>query len=124
LVRAVLRVACEWAAARCRLLSPEAIVDRLDHRLGLLTGGPRDLPIRQQTLRDTIAWSYDLLTTSEQHLFKHLGVFAGGCTADAAEVVTNADEALDGLSSLLDKSLLFQRESGDEPYFAMLNTIR
>jgi predicted ATPase len=122
-----LPLALELAAARCRLLTPEAIVERLEHRLTLLTGGPRDLPTRQQTLRDTIAWSYGLLTGSEQHVFRHLGAFAGGCTVAAVEAVADCDDpraALDGLSSLLDKSLLLQREGHGEPYFGMLNTIQ
>jgi predicted ATPase/DNA-binding SARP family transcriptional activator len=122
-----LPLALELAAARCRLLSPEAIVDRLEHRLTLLTDGPRDVPARQQTLRDTIAWSHALLTDAEQHLFAHLGLFAGGCTAAAVEAVSGKGEVgdvFDGLASLLDKSLLLRQRDGDgEPRFAMLNTI-
>jgi predicted ATPase/DNA-binding SARP family transcriptional activator len=121
-----LPLAMELAAARCRFLSPQSIVERLEHRLALLTGGPRDLPSHQQTLRDTIAWSYDLLTDEEQYLFAHLGVFAGGCTVAALEAVSGGSpgEVLDGLSSLVDKSLLHERGGESEPRFAMLYTIQ
>jgi predicted ATPase len=121
-----LPLALELAAARCRLLSPQAIVERLEHRLRLLTGGPSDLPARQQTLRDTIAWSFGLLSEPEQNLFAHLGVFASGCAIDAVEAVAGTgepDDVLEGLSSLVDKSLLLQRSEDGEPWFTMLNTI-
>jgi predicted ATPase/class 3 adenylate cyclase len=113
-----LPLAVELAAARTKVLSPEAILERLERSLPLLTGGPRDAPERQQTLRATIAWSHDLLSADEQRLFARLSVFAGGCTLDAAEQVCAAD--LDVLESLVDKSLL--RRSGDR--FWMLETIR
>jgi predicted ATPase len=112
-----LPLALELAAARTRVLTPAQILDRLGRRLDLLRGG-RDADPRQQTLRATIEWSHDLLTDDEQKLFAHLAVFAGGCTLDAAEEVCEAD--LDGLQSLVDKSLL--RHSGDR--FWMLETIR
>jgi tetratricopeptide (TPR) repeat protein len=113
-----LPLALELAAARVKLLSPKAILARLEQRLPLLTGGARDAPERQRTLRATIEWSYELLSPTEQRLFARLAVFAGGCTLDAAEEVCQAE--LDTLSSLVDKSLL--RQSGER--FRMLETIR
>jgi predicted ATPase/DNA-binding CsgD family transcriptional regulator len=135
-----LPLALELAAARMRLLSPTALLSRLSNRLQVLTGGALDLPARQQTLRDTIAWSYDLLTAEEQLLFRRLALFVGGFTLAAAEAVaaeaaTPASESaesddvaggvLDGIASLVDKSLLQPTPSvDDEPRFAMLETIR
>src|SRR5579859_1542294 len=125
-----LPLAIELAAARSKLLTPEAILARLENRLDLLTGGARDLPARQQTLRGAIAWSYDLLAPGEQQLFRRLGVFVGGCTLAAAEAVCNPDGALDldvfeGLAALVDKSLLRQQEQPNgELRFGMLETIR
>ena len=113
-----LPLALELAAARVKALSPKQILERLEQRLPLLTGGARDLPERQRTLRATIAWSHELLTADEQRLFARLAVFRGGCTVEAAEVVIGAD--LDGLQSLVDKSLLRQ---ADERFF-MLEMIR
>lgn len=124
-----LPLAIELAAARVRLLSPENLLLRLESRLRLLTGGARDLPGRQQTLRGTIAWSYDLLNADEKMLFQRLAVFAGGFTLEAAEAVCNTDnnllfEIVDGVEALTDKSLLKREEGGDEPRFFMLETIR
>jgi predicted ATPase/class 3 adenylate cyclase len=124
-----LPLAIELAAARIRLLTPQTLLERLGSRLKLLTSGARDLPARQQTLRRTIDWSHDLLDAAEQQLFRRLAVFVGGRTLEAAEAVCNADadlpiDVLDGLASLLDKSLLYQAEgAGDEPRFMMLETI-
>jgi predicted ATPase len=116
-----LPLAVELAAARARMLSPAQILERLAQRLDLLKGG-RDVEARQQTLRATIAWSYDLLAAEEQRLFRALSVFSGGCTLEAAEEVAEAD--LDTLESLLDKSLLRRRDTEHGPRFAMLETIR
>jgi predicted ATPase/class 3 adenylate cyclase len=125
-----LPLALELAAARVRVLSPQALLARLDRRLGMLTGGARDLDQRQQTMAAAIAWSYDLLSADEQQLFTRLGVFVGGFRFDAAEAVVAARgeaplELFDGLSSLVEKSLLLQRDDWDgEPRFFMLETIR
>jgi predicted ATPase/class 3 adenylate cyclase len=123
-----LPLAIELAAARVRMLSPEALLRRLDQRLPLLTGGARDAPIRQRTLRDAIAWSHDLLEPDEQVLFRRLAVFAGGATLEAAEPVVNSDGKLDafgGLARLVEHSLVRQEEGPEgEPRFAMLETIR
>jgi predicted ATPase len=110
-------LAVELAAARTKALSPVQILDRISQRLDLLKGG-RDADPRQQTLRATIEWSYELLTSEEQRLFARLSVFAGGCTVEAAEEVTDAD--LDALQSLVEKSLL---RFTDGRYW-MLETIR
>jgi predicted ATPase/class 3 adenylate cyclase len=125
-----LPLAIELAAARLRLLSPQALLTRLDERLKLLTGGARGAPERQQTLRATIDWSYQLLSEPEQRLFARLGVFVGGCRIEQAEAVADADgslgvDLLDGLQGLVEKSLLRQRDDPDgEPRFWMLETIR
>jgi predicted ATPase/DNA-binding CsgD family transcriptional regulator len=122
-----LPLAIELAAARIKLLPPEALLARLEHRLAVLTSGTRDLPARQQTLRSTIKWSYELLSADEQRLFWRLSVFVGGCTLKAVEAVCGEADAvaLDGVASLLDNSLLRQTEqAGDEPRFVMLETIR
>jgi predicted ATPase/class 3 adenylate cyclase len=113
-----LPLALELAAARVTALTPEQILERLDERLPLLTGGARDLPARQRTLRATIEWSHDLLSADEQHLFARLSVFAGGCTLAAAEEVAEAD--LDTLQSLVEKSLVRFAVSR----YWMLETIR
>ena len=120
-------LALELAAACIRVLPPAALLARLDRRLLLLTGGPQDLPARQRTLRATIAWSYDLLQPDEQALFRRLGVFAGGCTLEAAERVADLDasfEVLAGIAAVLDASLLQRVERDGEPRYAMLATIR
>jgi predicted ATPase/Tfp pilus assembly protein PilF len=138
-----LPLAIELAVARLPVLPPDALSARLEHRLPLLTHGPRDLPARQQTLRATIAWSYDLLSERDQTLFCQLAVFAGGCTLAAAQAVCRvADQAaentevtgdpevavLEGVASLVDRSLLQVRASQEDPVdtprFAMLETIR
>ena len=124
-----LPLAIELAATRVKLLSPEALLARLERRLPLLTGGARDLPARQQTLRDAIAWSHELLDRSEQRLFRRLAVFVGGFTLDAVEAICNPEgdldvDVLDGLASLVAKSLLRQEDQDGEPRFAMLETIR
>jgi predicted ATPase/DNA-binding CsgD family transcriptional regulator len=125
-----LPLAIELAAARSRFLNPTALLARLERRLPLLTAGPRDLPARQQTLRDAIAWSYDLLAPAEQTLFLHLAVFAGSFTIEAAETVARGlapspSSVLDGIAALVDQSLVKSLEAGDdEPRFAMLDTIR
>ena len=117
-----------WRPRGVKLLPPQALLERLDERLKVLTGGARDAPARQRTLRDAIAWSHDLLAAHEQTLFRRLAVFAGGCTLEAVEAVANADgdlDTLEGMSSLVDESLLREIEGpGDEPRFAMLETIR
>jgi len=146
-----LPLAIELAAARVRLLSPLALLARLEHRLPLLTGGARDLPARHQTMRATIAWSYDLLSPREQSLFRHVCVFVGGCTLEAVAAVCvegtpsrgegedAEDSVLLGLSSLLEKSLAWQgrsqpslengaasdeRLASVEPRFTLLETVR
>src|SRR5216683_1637919 len=118
-------LAIELAAPRLKLLSPQALLARLERRLQVLIGGARDLPERQRTMRATIAWSYELLSPAEQALFRRLAVFAGGWTLEAAEQVcleagASKLDMLEGLSSLLDKSLLNQEhESPGETRFRM-----
>jgi predicted ATPase/class 3 adenylate cyclase len=147
-----LPLAIELAAARIRMFPPQALLKRLDRTLTLLTGGARDLPLRHQTLRGTIAWSYDLLVPDEQGLFRCLSVFAGGFTLDGVIAVTRAAEAeqadmpveppvqgeedlwarsievFDGIDALLSKSLVHRQRSSSssdgEPRFGMLETIR
>ena len=122
-----LPLAIELAAARCKLLTPQALLDRLDSGLNILTGGARDAPLRQQTLHNTIAWSYNLLNDDERALFARLAVFRGGCSLDAVEAVCRHDlavDVLDCLASLVDKSLVQQQETAlGEPRFVMLETI-
>jgi predicted ATPase/class 3 adenylate cyclase len=124
-----LPLAIELAAARIKMLPPQAMLQRLTSRLKLLTGGARDLPERQRTLRATIEWSHALLDESERLLFARLAVFSGGRTLEAIETICDAEgdlpvDAFDGVSSLLDKSLLRHEEgpSGD-PRFVMLETV-
>jgi non-specific serine/threonine protein kinase len=142
-----LPLAIELAAARIKLLPPQGMLARMENRLALLTGGARDLPVRQQTLRDAIGWSYDLLNAEEKALFRRASIFIGGCSLEAAEQILDfrlwtmdhADvgspsangklapnlDLLDLISSLVDKSLLKQESQEDgEPVFAMLETIR
>ena len=125
-----LPLAIELAAARVKVLSPSSMRARLASRLQLLTGGARDLPQRQQTLRAAIDWSYDLLSAAEQKLFRRLSVFVGGCTLEGVESVcdTKGDldlDLLDGMASMVDKSLLQQVEQANgESRFVMLETIR
>ncbi len=125
-----LPLAIELAAPRLKLLPLQALLERLEHRLAVLTGGRRDLPARQQTLRQTIAWSYGLLTDSEQHLFRLLSVFVDGCELSVAEAVYSTrggerTQVLDGVTSLLDKHLLRKAEQGDDaPRLLLHETIR
>jgi predicted ATPase len=125
-----LPLAIELAAARVRVLSPAQILARLERRLALLVDGDRDLPARQQTLRQAIDWSHEQLTPAERRLFRRLAVFAGAWTLEAAEAVCNPRgepdlSVLETLSSLVDQSLIHPLDaSGGEPRFAMLETVR
>ena len=127
-----LPLAIELAAARIKLLSPQALLARLDQRLQMLTSGAQDAPARQRTLRNTVAWSYQLLDAQEQRLFRQLAIFSGGCTLEAVEAVgvildpgTDGVSVLERAASLIDKSLLQQMEQEDgEPRYVMLETIR
>lgn len=141
-----LPLAIELAAARIKLLSPQSILTRLENSLRLLTGGAKDLPARQQTMRETVKWSYDLLDADEKNLFRRLAVFAGGFSVETAEAVcenyqlriTNYEskvtetqnqkseiETLDGITSLLEKSLLVEKETSDgEARLRMLEVVR
>ncbi|HZU69517.1 MAG TPA: tetratricopeptide repeat protein [Ktedonobacteraceae bacterium] len=126
-----LPLAIELAAARLKVFPLQTLLERLEHRLAVLTGGPRDLPARQQTMRNTIAWSYELLPEEEQHLFRRLSVFVGGCTLEAVEALValldgrTPTPVLDGITSLLDKHLLLQeRQDGQAPRLHLLETLR
>ena len=125
-----LPLAIELAAARVKLLSPQALLARLAHRLEVLTCGAQDMPPRQQTLRNMLAWSYNLLDAKEQRLFRRLSVFAGGCTLEAVEAMYTtfgdmAEPVLDGVASLIDKSLVQKVEQeGEELRLLILETIR
>jgi predicted ATPase/class 3 adenylate cyclase len=122
-----LPLAIELAAAHVRVLPPQRMLSELSHRLSFLTGGARDLPARQRTLRGAIDWSHDLLTGAEQKLFQRLAVFVGGCALEAIEAVCNSESelnVLETIESLVDKSLVKQTETAGEPRFAMLETIR
>jgi predicted ATPase/DNA-binding CsgD family transcriptional regulator len=124
-----LPLAIELAAARIKLLPPRALLQRLIHPLNILTSGRQNAPERHQTLRNTIAWSYQLLKAAEQQLFRRTSVFVGSCTLEAIEALYSSFpdrsmDVLDGVSSLIDKSLLRQIEQGDEPRIVMLETIR
>lgn len=128
-------LALELAAARIKILSPQALLARLEKRLCVLTGTMLDVPARQQTLRNTLNWSYDLLSAQEQQLFRRLAIFVGGCTLEAAEQLGMIPgdatlSVLDGVTSLLNKSLLHQsglaemRNGGEMPRLLMLETVR
>jgi non-specific serine/threonine protein kinase len=120
-----LPLAIELAAARVRHLSPQEIAARMDRPLALLTGGARDLPARHRTIRDTIAWSYELLDANEKCVFNQLSVFAGGFDLEAADLVAGLGEnALEAVSSLVDKSLLERREEDRGSRYRMLETVR
>ncbi len=125
-----LPLAIELAAARIKLFPPQALLARLGQRLSVLTGGALDAPARQQTLRQTIQWSYDLLIAHEQRLFRLLSIFVGGCTFEAIEAVCAElgyviPSVLDGVASLIDKNLLQQTtQEGEIPRLMMLETIR
>jgi predicted ATPase/sugar phosphate isomerase/epimerase len=122
-----LPLAIELAAARVKLLPPTQLLARLEQRLLLLSGGERNRPTRQQTLRNTIQWSWDLLTAPEQLLFQRLGVFTGSFTLEAAEAVCNTDGGLDvleGLSALIDQSLVRQIELNSTLRFSLLATLQ
>ena len=125
-----LPLAIELAAARIKLLPPQALLSRLEHRLDVLISGAQDLPARQQTLRNTFQWSYDLLTDEEQRFFRWLSVFSGGFSLEAATAICNSGsepqfDVMAGVTSLLDKSLLLQTErESEEPRFRMLETLR
>ncbi len=130
-----LPLAIELAAARIKMLAPSAMLTRLESSLRLLTGGARDLPSRQQTLRGTVEWSYSLLNPEEQILFRRFSVFTGGCTLEGVEAVCNTKgdlgmEVLDGMASMVDKSLIQQNEAQQieageaEGRFTMLSAIR
>jgi predicted ATPase len=125
-----LPLAIELAAARVKMLPPAAMLGRLESRLQVLTGGARDLPARQQTLRGAIAWSHDLLAEAEQRLFRRISVFVGGCTFEAAEAVADTKrdlgvDVIDGIESLMHKSLIQLNELPEgEPRLTMMETIR
>jgi non-specific serine/threonine protein kinase len=122
-----LPLAIELAAMRANLMSPEELLDRLDHPLEMLTGGHGDLPARHRELRTTIAWSYDLLDPDEQHTFRALAPFVGGCSLESAEAVCRidgSDRVLDRLGSLVDKGLIRRVGAGSESRLEMLETIR
>ena len=127
-----LPLAIELASARIKVLPPQVLLARLGQRLGVLTGGAKDVPARQQTLRNTIEWSYQLLDAQEQRLFRRLSAFVGGCTLEAIEAICDALDnnngavsVFDGVASLIDKSLLQQTEQeSNELRLVMLETIR
>jgi predicted ATPase/DNA-binding CsgD family transcriptional regulator len=125
-----LPLAIELAAARTRLLSPQMLLERLQQRLSLLNWEAQDLPVRQHTLRSAIGWSYELLTIGEQALFRRLGIFVGGFALDAAEAISaaapsQAIDAVEGLSSLVDKSLVLSEDDGEgRRRFHLLESVR
>src|SRR6266700_8152090 len=119
-----------WRRPVLSTCPPQALLARLEHRLQVLTRGPRDVSERQQTLRNTIQWSYDLLTAEEQRLLRCLSIFVGGCTFEAVEAVCKLRgdvtvDVLNGVASLIDKNLVQQRDQiSGEPRLIMLETIR
>jgi predicted ATPase len=123
-----LPLAIELAATRIKLLPPHALLAQLSHGLHLLKSSSRSLPERQQTLHNTITWSYTLLDEQEQRLFRQLAIFRGGCTLEAIEAIFNSEQTLDIIhiaASLIDKSLLQQKSrDGQTPYFILLETLR
>ncbi len=126
-----LPLAIELAAARLKLLTPQALLARLKDRLQILTSTVQNIPVRQQTLRNTLDWSYDLLSPAQQRLFRRLSVFVGGCTLEAIEMVCGLSSisSLDEIASLVDHSLLYRLEESEgkeygEPRFYMLGMIR
>ena len=124
-----LPLAIELAAARVRVLPPEAMLARLSHRLELLTGGRRDAPRRQQTMRAAVAWSYDLLEPAQQRLFRLMSVFVGGCTLEAVESIAGAlpdgrENVLETVGSLLAHSMVVRLGGDDEPRVGMLETLQ
>jgi predicted ATPase/DNA-binding XRE family transcriptional regulator len=124
-----LPLAIELAASRGKVLTPTTLLARLDRALPLLSGGARDLPARQQTMRTTVAWSYDLLSSDDQHLFRHLAVFQDGWTLDVAAAIRGTQDrdaagVVDGLGRLVDASLVVAYEVGDEPRYRLLEPIR
>jgi predicted ATPase len=122
-----LPLALELAAARIKLLTPHSMLGRLEHRLTLLTGGARDLPRRQQTMRGAVEWSYDLLNDDERSVLRRLSVFVSGCTLEAANIVCGEGnkDVLDEIGSLIEKSLISQREQEDgKGRFTMLEMVR
>jgi predicted ATPase/DNA-binding CsgD family transcriptional regulator len=125
-----LPLAIELAAARVRILPPGLLLDRLSHRLAVLTEGPRDLPARQQTLRAAINWSYELLQPSHQRIFRRVAIFQGGFSFDGASAVGNTDQEMDSsvenaLGALVDQHLLIRLDNAaGEPRLGMLETIR
>jgi len=123
-----LPLAIELAATRTKVLTPQQILPRLQKRLSILTSGARTVPERQRTLRGAIAWSHDLLDPAERRLFARLSVFSGGWTLESAEAVCDPDgfglDALEGITSLVDKSLVRRTDPNGHPRFSMLETIR
>jgi non-specific serine/threonine protein kinase len=124
-----LPLAIELAAARITILSPEALLAQMTDRLSLLSDGPRDAPIRQQTIAATIGWSYDLLSDETRALFRRLAVFAGGFTLSAAQAVSDAGDApfpttMRGINALVEQSLVHRIEGDGDPRFTMLETVR